>query len=237
MKTIVALALALVVIVGGFVAYSVLRTPAEASSPIEAIPLEVADEATVNETATVDTAASSEPTIYAISADTSQVRFELDEDLRGSRITVVGTTGQIAGELAFDFDDLSQTQIGAIQINARTLATDNNFRNRAIQNEILDTGSYEYITFTPTAINGLPGSASIGETITFTVDGDLTIRDVTMPATFTVEATAASDSQITGAASTIITRDAYGLTIPSVPSVANVEQEVELYIEFAANAG
>jgi polyisoprenoid-binding protein YceI len=234
MKTIVALAL--VVIVGGFVAYSVLRTP-EASSAIEAIPLEVADEATVNETATVDTAASSEPTIYAISADTSQVRFELDEDLRGSRITVVGTTGQIAGELAFDFDDLSQTQIGAIQINARTLATDNNFRNRAIQNEILDTGSYEYITFTPTAINGLPGSASIGETITFTVDGDLTIRDVTMPATFTVEATAASDSQITGAASTIITRDAYGLTIPSVPSVANVEQEVELYIEFAANAG
>jgi polyisoprenoid-binding protein YceI len=238
MKTIIALAFAIVVLLGGYVAYSILRPSAEASSPIAAIPLAATTDtetAAVAETAVEESAATGEPTIYAINTAASQVRFELDEDLRGNRITVVGNTDQIAGELAFDFNDLSQTQIGTILINARTLVTDNNFRNRAIQNEILDTGSYEYITFTPTAINGLPETAAIGDTITFTIDGDLTIREVTAPVTFSVEATAASDSQITGTASTIITRDAYGLTIPSVPSVANVEQEVELYIDFAAN--
>jgi polyisoprenoid-binding protein YceI len=248
MKTVIVIVFALIVVIGGYAAYSVLRTPAEASSPIEAIPLEVTtdtetaavtetESTAVAETAVEETAATGEPTVYAINTAASQARFELDEDLRGNRITVVGNTDQIAGELAFDFNDLSQTQIGTILINARTLATDNDFRNRAIQNEILDTGDYEYITFTPTAINGLPESAAIGDTITFTIDGDLTIRDVTTPVTFSVEATAASDSQIIGTASTIITRDAYGLTIPSVPSVANVEQEVELYIDFAANAG
>src|SRR5690606_27226017 len=130
----------------------------------------------------------------------------------------------------------SQTQVGVIQINARTLATDNNFRNRAIQNEILDTGAYEFITFTPTGIEGLPASAAVGETVTFTLVGDLTIRDVTLPATFAVEATAVSETQITGTATAVVNRADYGLQIPSVPSVANVEEEVELYIDFTANA-
>ncbi len=174
---------------------------------------------------------------FTIDPAASQVRFQLDEDLRGVRTTVVGTTDQVAGQLSLNLADLSQTQVGVIQINARTLATDNNFRNRAIQNEILDTGNFEFITFTPTAVEGLPASAAIGETITFTLVGDLTIRDVTLPATFTVEATAASETQITGTATAVVNRADFGLQIPSVPNVANVEEEVELYIDFTANAG
>jgi polyisoprenoid-binding protein YceI len=123
-----------------------------------------------------------------------------------------------------------------LQINARTLVTDNSFRNRAINNQILDTGTYEFITFTPTAINGLPDSVNVGDTVTFTIVGDLTIRDITTEVTFDVEAAAVSDTQISGTASTLITREAYDLVIPSVPQVANVEEEVELYIDFVANA-
>jgi len=175
-------------------------------------------------------------TTFTIDSAGSQVRFQLDEDLRGSRTTVVGTTDQVAGQLLVNLADLSQTQVGVIQINARTLATDNNFRNRAIQNEILDTGDFEFITFTPTAVEGLPASATIGEAITFTLVGDLTIRDVTLPATFTVEATAVSETQLTGTATAVVNRVDFGLQIPSVPNVANVEEEVELYIDFTANA-
>ena len=175
-------------------------------------------------------------TTFTIDPAASQVRFQLDEDLRGARTTVVGTTDQVAGQLSVNLADLSQTQVGVIQINARTLATDNNFRNRAIQNEILDTGDFEFITFTPTAVEGLPASAAIGETITFSLVGDLTIRDVTLPATFTVEATAVSETQLTGTATAAVNRADFGLQIPSVPNVANVEEQVELYIDFTANA-
>lgn len=205
-----------------------LQDPEAASEPIEAVP--------ISTTAGETSLGGEGVTVFQISQSDSEVRFELDEDLRGNRITVVGTTDQIAGEMALDFNNLAAAQVGVIQINARTLATDNNMRNRAISNEILDTGTYEYITFTPTAINGLPDAASVGDTVSFTIEGDLTIRDVTSPATFTVEATLISETQISGSATTIVSRETYGLTIPSVPSVANVEEEVELFIDFVANA-
>lgn len=177
-----------------------------------------------------------EPIIFTISQDDSQVRFELDEDLAGIRTTVVGTTNQVAGELAVNYKDLSTTQAGVILINARTLATDNQFRNRAINSQILETTTYEFITFTPTAVNGLPDSVEIGGTVEFTMVGELTIRDVTTEVTFTVTATAVSATQISGTAVATVLRADYGLTIPSVPNVANVEDEVDLYIDFVANA-
>jgi polyisoprenoid-binding protein YceI len=239
-------------------ACGLLQEPAEPSATLEAVPLEIeeADEAAVMEEATAvaeeppveveeaaettetsnETAAAGGLVVYEISQGESEVRFELDEDLRGTRITVVGTTDQVAGQLALDLSDLSTAQVGVIQINARTLATDNDFRNRAIQNEILETGAYEIISFVPTAVNGLPASAAAGEEISFTIDGDLTIRDITAPVTFTVTATAVSATQITGTATATVLRDTYGLNIPEVPSVANVENEVDLIITFVANA-
>lgn len=223
-----------------------LQEPEQVSAPIEATPLELP-------TATSEAIIESQPTespdqleteesqqvegelrIFSINPEESQVRFELDEDLRGQRITVVGITDQVAGEIGVNLSDLSTTQVGVIQINARGLSTDNNFRNRAIQNEILDTGSFEFITFTPTAINGLPDSVEIGEEVSFTLDGDLTIRDVTSPVSFTIVAKADSENQLSGTASAVISRGDFGLNIPSVPNVANVEEDVELYIDFVA---
>lgn len=234
-----------------------LEEPAAPSATLEAVPLEIdqaeaaatavpaTEEAEMEETAVPATAepeaetaesAGGDLVVYEISASDSEVRFELDEDLRGVRTTVVGTTDQIAGQIALDLSDLSTAQVGEIQINARTLATDNNFRNRAIQNEILDTGDYELITFVPTAVNDLPASATVGEEINFTIDGELTIRDITETVTFSVVATAVSATQITGTATATVLRDTYGLNIPEVPNVANVENEVDLIIIFVANA-
>lgn len=232
-----------------------LQEPAAPSATIEAVPLEVTAPADaepvvtdVQPTAesTAEQAGGSEapaaeapaatPRIFVIDASGSHVRFELDEDLRGQRTTVVGETEQVAGELSLDPNNLAQTQVGTLQINARTLLTDNNFRNRTIHNQILDTGGFEFITFTPTSVDGLPESVAIGDTVAFTITGDLTVRDVTLPATFTVEATLVSADQVTGTAGTVITRTDYGLRIPSVPNVANVEDEIELYIDFTANA-
>ena len=233
-------------------ACSVLQAPEEASGPIEAIPLEVAseeqqpaaqseeseqaEEATGDETTASEETASGGVILFQINPDASQVRFELDEDLRGQRKTVVGTSNQVAGEIALDKGDLSTTQVGSIRINARTLATDNDFRNRAIQNRILVTDDHEFITFTPTAVNGLPDSADLGDTVNFTLVGDLTIRDITNEVTFDVEVTLTSETELTGTASTLVSRADYDLQIPSVPNVANVEEEIELFIDFVANS-
>lgn len=230
-------------------ACGLLREPEEASAPIEAVPLLVeptapaaipedptAQPGTTTEAGPESPTNSGELLIYAIDPNQSQVRFELGEDLRGQRTAVVGVTDQVAGEIALDLSDLSSAQVGMIQINARTLATDNNFRNRAIHNEILHTGVYEFITFTPGSVEGLPTAVEPGDQVNFTIAGDLTIREMTRPVTFDVTATAVSPERIEGTATATINRDDFDLRIPQVPSVANVDELVQLTINFVANA-
>ncbi|PID85415.1 MAG: hypothetical protein CSB13_07975 [Chloroflexi bacterium] len=217
-------------------ACGVLSEPEAPSAPIEAVPLadSTNSEGTMPEDSAAD--AGSHAVVYTISPEGSAVRFELDEDLRGERITVVGETDQVAGELSVDLSNLGNTQVGIMQINARGLKTDNNFRNRAIQNEILNADNFELITFEPTAVNGLPDSAAVGDTVEFTINGNLTVTDKTQPVTFNVTATVVSEEQITGTAAAVITQADFGISIPSVPNVANVEEEIELYIDFTANS-
>ena len=217
--------LLLLVLVMGLVACGTLSEPEEASAPIEA--------------ATLDTSSSTDAAAlrtYQISSTDSTVTFALDEELMGQPKTVVGTTNQVAGEIAVNLADLSTAQVGVIQINARGLTTDNNMRTRTMQNRILETGEFEFITFTPTLVNGLPASAGVGESVSFTISGDLTIRDITQPVVFDVTATIVSETQQSGTATAIVNRGDFDLQIPSVPNVANVEEEVELTIEFIANA-
>jgi polyisoprenoid-binding protein YceI len=185
----------------------------------------------------VETVALAEPlsagtTVYEL--DSAEARFIVDEVLRGSPYTVVGTTDQVAGQLALDLDSPSTAEVGTILINARDLETDDSNRNRALGNQILQTSQYEYISFTPTALVGLPDSFSVGQPGTFQLTGDLTIKDVTRPTTFEVTVTPTSDGVLEGTAATQIQYADWGLSIPSVPFVASVDNEVTLELDFTA---
>jgi polyisoprenoid-binding protein YceI len=164
----------------------------------------------------------------------SQARFVIDEVLNNSPKTVVGTTDQIGGELAVNLADPSQTRVGTITINARTLTTDSEFRNRAIKNQILATNNYEFITFTPSQIVGLPADAQAGQSYTFQIVGDLTIKGVTRPITFDVTVNPVSNERLEGKASSTITYADFGISIPRVPNVASVADQVRLELDFVA---
>lgn len=182
--------------------------------------------------------ASGDMQTFSIVPEESKVLFLLDEDLMGRRNTVIGTTDQVAGNILVNFDDPSASRVGPIEINLRTLATDNEFRNRALRDQILESNrdEYEFTTFTPTTISGLPQTVNIGDTFRFTLTGDLPIRAVTNSLDWDVEVTVVSDTRIEGRAQTTITRTQYDLIIPTVPTVANVEEEIDLAIEFVAQA-
>jgi polyisoprenoid-binding protein YceI len=217
----------LVVLLGaGLLAYRLLFSEvAVPSGPISAVPL-----------AQQPGGAAAGSLLLQIVPEQSEVRFTLGEVLRGQPNQVVGTSKQVAGEVAVTPNDLSATRVGVIRISARALTTDDSRRNRMINNFILDTRTYEYITFTPTAITGLQGAAELGKTLTFQIAGDLTIRDVTRPVVFDVTARADSASQMSGTATATINRADYKLDIPSVPSVASVDEQVKLDIDFVAAA-
>lgn len=170
--------------------------------------------------------------------DQSLVSFTLQEDLRGTRIDVIGTTNEVGGDIIVDVSDPTASQVGQLIISARTLETDNTFRNQAIRSEILKSAqdAYEFITFTPTALTGLEEvTVAVGESLTFQVTGDLTIVDTTLPVTFDVTATLTSADQLTGEASVTVQWADFGLSIPSVPGVANITEDVTLAISFVAD--
>lgn len=198
-------------------------------------------EATEEATSTEETTATEETTTavattYTIDATQSEASFTINEVLRGSDTTVVGTTSNLGGQISLDLNDPSTAQIGEIIINARDIATDNNFRNRAIRNAILLTDDHEFITFTPKQLVGLPETATIGETYSFQIIGDLTITDETREETFEATVTAVSATQLEGTASTVVLYADYGLEIPFSQSVDAVEDNVTLTLEFTAVA-
>ncbi len=176
--------------------------------------------------------------LYRITPDESEVRFIIHEELLNTPATVVGRTDQVTGDIIADYSHPANSQVGTIRINARTLLTDNEFRNRALRNQILQSAqdAYEFITFTPTTLEGLPESVTPGEPFSFQITGDLTVRDVTRPVTFTATVTPVSEGRLEGTASAQVLRSDFGLTIPSVPGVANVTNDVTLEIDFVALA-
>jgi polyisoprenoid-binding protein YceI len=197
-----------------------------------------ADEEEAPETDAADEpeTAAGQPVRFLLNADLSEARFIIDEILRGDPFTVVGVTNQVDGELTVDLANPSQTEIGEITVDVSTLATDNNMRNRAINNFILNTSQYQFVHFAPTALLALPQEITVGQTIEFQIEGELTIRTITQPVVFDVVVDLVSDQEIRGLASTVILRDDFNLTIPSVPQVAGVDEDLRLEIEFVATA-
>jgi polyisoprenoid-binding protein YceI len=173
---------------------------------------------------------------YEIVPDGSEVRFVIDEELRGAPKTVIGTTDQVAGQIALDPQDLDAAQVGTIVINARTFATDSGQRDRAIQNFVLKTAEHEYITFAPTQLVGLPDRGTVGQALPLQVVGNLTISGVTREVTFDATVRPESPERLEGSATTTISRADWGITIPQVPGVANVSDSVRLEMDFVATA-
>ncbi|HRN49787.1 MAG TPA: YceI family protein [Anaerolineales bacterium] len=214
----------------------VLRPSAAPSGELTAIPVLPSPEVQQSDSESSQPAAASGALVFEVSADESQARFLINEVLNGADKTVVGTTNAVAAQILIDPASPADVQLGAVQVNARTFITDSGSRNRAIQNLILQTNTYELVTFTPTAYAGMPASIAVGDTFSFQVTGDLAIRDITSQVTFDVSVTVESDSRISGLASTTIDRATYDLQIPSVPQVASVEQTIILELEFVALA-
>ena len=214
----------------------------------EAVAVAVAEAVDVSVSAAVDRSVAAamearspaaEAVEFKIVAAESQASFTLEEDLRGVRTTVVGSTSEVGGSILVDLANPNASAIGAIVINARTLETDNSFRNRALRSQILRSAQdeNEFIVFDPQTLSNFSAAAiAVGESISFDVTGDLTVSGVTRSVTFATVVTLDSETEISGSARVNLVHGDFGLVIPDVPSVANVTDDVTLSLEFVARA-
>jgi polyisoprenoid-binding protein YceI len=217
------------------------EAPAEAAPAEEAAPTEApAEEAAAPaDAAPVAEAGAAGPITFRFVTDGTEARFLIDEVLMGQDKTVVGVTSLVDGELTVDPSNPAAVQVGAIRIDASDLTTDDDRRTNRVRNDILKSSqeAYRYITFTPTSITGLPATAAAGDSFSFQVIGDLTILDTTLPVTFDISVTAVDDATLQGAGTATIRYADFGISIPQVPMVASVSDDVKLEIDFTAQAG
>ncbi len=212
------------------------------AAPATAAPATAAPATAAPQPETTQAPAAAQPTgdatLYRIVSEESEARYEIDEILRGEPFRVVGRTDQVAGDIILDFANAAASQIGVIRINVRTLMTDEERRDRATRSRILQSAedAYEFVDFTPTALEGLPDAVSVGDTATFTIVGDLKIREITAEARFAATVNVVAEDRLEGTAEATVLRSTYDLIIPNVPFVADVSDEVLLGIEFVATA-
>lgn len=179
----------------------------------------------------------SAPQVFVLIPGETEARFLVNEVLNGNPKTVVGTTQSVEGSLTPDFATPSNTTAGPIRVDLSTLRTDSSFRNRAIQERILESANeaFRYAEFVPTALTGLPETITIGEAFNFQITGNLTLHGVTREVTFDVQATPVSESRIEGLATLHILYSDFDIAILRLPrEVASVEESVILELEFAA---
>lgn len=210
---------------------------APAASPIEpASPEPPAPQPTQAPVAGEPTQAAGAATYTFIPGETV-ARFVIDEVLAGNPKTVVGETAAVTGELTLDFAAPQQVSLGTIEVDLSDLETDSGFRNRAIQEAILQTGKEgnQFATFTATQIEGLPETVTPGTSYELKITGDLTIKGTTRQVTFEAVVTPVSADRIEGTATLTIPYADFGVDIPFLPpQVASVKDLVRLEIDFAA---
>ncbi len=196
-------------------------------------PSEDPDDTSTAETPTT-TEAIPESTVELQLSEGTEARFLIFEELRGEPFTVVGATTEVVGRIRVDRSDLSASQVGEILINARTFATESSNRDRAIRGPILGAEQHEFILFRPTSLRGLGGAAEPGGEWSFEMEGDLAVRDIVRPVVFSVVARWGPGDVLEGEAAATVLRSDFDLSVPSVPFVANVADEVGLELKFVA---
>ncbi len=162
-------------------------------------------------------------------------RYKVEEELaRQGFFVATGETTEVVGRIAFDEDGGIVADESSIVIQAGTLRTDSDRRDRYVRERTLLTAQYPEVVFHPTSVEGLP--SPIGEasgTVEFTISGDLTVRDQTRPVTWDV--TAEFGDIITGIAAIDITFEQFAMDKPSVAIVLSVEDTIRLELAFVGS--
>ena len=163
-------------------------------------------------------------------------RYKVEEVLaRTGSWTATGETAEVAGQLAFDADGALIPEESGVIVQAATLVTDSDRRDRYMRERTLNASQYPEIVFRPASIDGLPTPLTEAQgSVDFTISGDLTIRDQTRPTTWSASAEFGG-AAISGVASVEFTFADFGMDKPSVPIVLSVEDTIRLEIDFAGS--
>jgi polyisoprenoid-binding protein YceI len=185
--------------------------------------------------------ATGEAMTFVIDPSASTATYAVDEEFlsgalerlgkQAGQVVTTGSTSAVSGEMTLDMTGPEPAASGEFAVDISTLQSDSGGRDRRIREQWLESASYPTARFTITGVEGLATTYAPGETVTFSLLGDLTIRDVTQPTTLDVTASLDGNT-LTGTATTGILMTDFGFEPPNMLNLFQVGNEVDLTIEF-----
>lgn len=181
---------------------------------------------------------------FVIVPEQSKASYIVDEEffadalskynIAAGKVQTVGSTQEIAGQLQLNLDDLS-SPLGdnrfTVQMN--TLSSDQALRDGWLRTSGPRFNQFPTAEFVATGVEGAPASYSEGQEVQFRLPGNLTIREITQPATFDVTATLQGDT-ISGVATARARLSDFGIDPPNFANTLVVGDEFTIEVEITA---
>jgi len=174
---------------------------------------------------------------YTVVADHSQASYSVSEKVVGLALPrdAVGVTKKVTGTITLGADG-AVAEGSTVTVDLRGLTSDSGRRDRFIQNNTLDTGTYPDAVLVPTAVTGLPSPLPASGTASITITGDLTVHGTTKTVSWNATATFTAQT-ITVKATTDVTFDDFGLKRPVVGPILAVSDPIHLQVDLTFQRG
>lgn len=163
----------------------------------------------------------------------NQVRYRIREHLVGMELPydAVGTASDVTGAVELDADGNLVPAQSRVVVDVTALKSDKERRDGYVQRRLLETEKFPTVELAPTALRGLSGALPTTGTRTFELLGNLTVRGVTRPTVWRVNARFQGD-RVTGTAVTRFTFADFELTQPRVPVILTLADTIALEYDF-----
>ncbi|MEM9465897.1 MAG: YceI family protein [Actinomycetota bacterium] len=172
--------------------------------------------------------------LYRIRPDNgSEARYVVTERLAGNEKTTVGTTTVIGGDIVIDTVDPSASTVGEIVVNVEMFESDSNLRDKRIRHDFLESTHWPFAHFVPTAIDGFPTDFVEATVVPIEIHGDLTIKETTLPTTFTGSVVVHED-RLTVDMTTTVLGSMFDVGPINIARLAHTDDEITLQLELVA---
>lgn len=183
---------------------------------------------------------------FAVVPEGSQASFIASEEFFADALAkygieaggnvVVGTTPGVTGEIQLDFDSADPVQSAQFTVDMTGLQTDQSQRDNWLEDNAIQTNAFPESTFTATSATGLPETIQDGQEVSFQLNGDLTVRDVTKNVTFDVTAVI-SGNTLQGTAKLDLNMTDFGITPPDFINTLTVNDPFTIEVQLTAQSG
>ena len=163
----------------------------------------------------------------------NEVRYRVREQLVGRDLPndAIGETAAVTGAIVLDEAGQVVRELSRVVVDVTGLTSDSDRRDGYVQRRLLEGEQHPTVTLVPTEIHGLSESIPTSGSANLHLMADLTVKGVTRPTAWQVQARFDGD-RITGSASTAFTFEEFELTQPRVPVLLSVADTIRLEYDF-----